>query len=670
MQMTSFVRLRAMAVAFLAMCALAACSDDDKTPTGPTTGTLAVNVGGLPAGTNASVTIAGPNGFSQTATASTTVSTAQPGSYTVTAASVTASSVTYNATVSGSPATVTAGGSATVTVTYTAAAPTTGTLTVNVTGLPSGVNGAVTVTGPNSYNRTLTATTTATVATGSYTVAAATVTSNNVRYAGTVTGSPANVTAGGTATASVAYAVTPNPTVTLSGSIAANRTLTADTTWVLRGFVYVNSGATLTVNAGTRIVGDTTALGSALFVLRGARIVANGTESAPIVMTSQRSAGNRSPGDWGGLIIVGNARNNRTGNIIVEGSDGSVVGANPAGVVYTGGTNDADNSGTLRYVRVEFAGYATLPDAELNSFTFAAVGSGTTFEYLQSVAGLDDSFEWFGGTVDGKYLVSYESGDDHFDTSEGYRGRNQFLIAFQSTYITPRAGAGAVSADPQGFEVDGCNGGGCTAPSGGNAQSSGAADGLWTMNVFANYTVIGVGGTQTTPTQGGVGMVLRRGTGGYYINGVIARWPRQAISMRDSTTNNRFQVDSLIFKSNYLAENGSQNNGVIFDPTGTNFGQESAFTARGQTNEVAAASVTAASLFAALPTGSATTTVANFDWSPASGSPIATGGLSSFANDPRIAARAGTFITPTAYRGAAAPGGTKWWANWTSYARN
>ncbi|HEY0930428.1 MAG TPA: hypothetical protein VGE27_10965 [Gemmatimonas sp.] len=668
MQMTSFVRLRAMAVAFLAMGALAACSDDDD-PVQPTTGTLAVNVSGLPAGTNAAVTITGPSNYNQTATASTSASV-PAGTYTVAAAAVTASSVTYNATVTGSPATVTAGGSTAVTVTYTAAAPTTGTLTVNVTGLPAGVNGAVTITGPNNYNQARTATSTATVPTGSYTVTAAAVTNNNVRYTGTVTGSPANVTAGGTTTASVAYAVAANPSVTLSGSIAANRTLTADTNYVLRGFVYVNSGATLTVNAGTKIVGDTTALGSALFVLRGARIVANGTEAAPIVMTSQRSAGNRSPGDWGGLIIVGNARNNRTGNIIVEGSDGSVVGANPAGVVYTGGTNDADNSGTLRYVRVEFAGYATLPDAELNSFTFAAVGSGTTFEYLQSVAGLDDSFEWFGGTVDGKYLISYESGDDHFDTSEGYRGRNQFLIAYQSTYITPRAGAGAVSADPQGFEVDGCNGGGCTAPAGGNAQSSGQADGLWNMNVMANYTLIGVGGTQTTPANGGVGVVLRRGTGGYYINGVIARWPRQAISMRDSTTNNRFLVDSLIFKSNYLAENGSQNGGVVFDPTGTNFGQESAFTGRGQTNEVAAAAVTAASLFTSLPAGSATTTGANFDWTPAASSPIATGGLSTFAADPRIAARAGTFITPTTYRGAAAPSGAKWWANWTSYARN
>lgn len=456
-----------------------------------------------------------------------------------------------------------------------------------------------------------------------------------------------------------------NRTAILSGSIASNRTLTADTTYILRGFVYVNSGATLTINAGTRIVGDTTALGSSLFVLRGARLVANGTESAPIVFTSQRSAGNRSPGDWGGLIIVGNARSNRTGSIIVEGSDGSVVGAQPGGVVYTGGTNDADNSGSLSYVRVEFAGYATLTDAELNSFTLAAVGSGTTLQYLQALAGLDDHFEWFGGTVDGKYLVSYEAGDDHFDTSEGYRGRNQFLIAMQSTFLTPRAGAGAISSDPQGFEVDGCNGGGCVAPMGGNAQSAGAADGLWNMNQFANFTMIGTPTGVTVPSNGGVGMVLRRGTGGHYLNGVIARWPQRGISLRDSTTNNRFQADSLIVRNLYLAENTA-----AFDAVGSNFGQETAFAARNSNITVGATSVTAASLFTALPIVSATTRASDLDWSPAANSPIATGGLSSFSADPRIAARAGTFVVPTAYRGAAAPGGTKWWANWTNYARN
>lgn len=545
-----------------------------------------------------------------------------------------------------------------------------GSLAVTISGLPNGTNAGVTVTGPNTFSQALTATQTLSVDAGSYTVAGAEVLVGATRYNATITGSPAAVASSATTNVTVVYGVSANPTVVLSGSIAANRTMTPDTNYVLRGFVYVNSGATLTIAAGTKIVGDTTAVGSALFILRGARIEANGTAAAPIVFTSQRSVGNRAPGDWGGLIIAGNARNNRSGSVIIEGSDGSVVGANPNGVVYTGGTVDTDNSGTLRYVRVEFAGYATLPDNELNSFTFAAVGSGTTFEYLQSVSGLDDSYEWFGGTVDGKYLISYEAGDDHFDTSEGYRGRNQFLIAYQSTFLTPRAGAGAISSDPQGFEVDGCNGGGCTAPSGGNAQSSGRDDGLWTMNMFANFTLIGVGATTTTPTNGGVGAVLRRGTGGHYINGVIARWPRQAMSIRDTTSNNRFNVDSLIVRNVYLADNGTQNGGVIFDPTGSNFGQESAFAARNSNITVAAGTVTAASLFTALPAGATAPTAANFDWSPASSSPIATGGLSSFASDPRIAARAGTFIVPTAYRGAAAPGGTKWWEGWTNYARN
>lgn len=477
---------------------------------------------------------------------------------------------------------------------------------------------------------------------------------------------------GGTDSASITApggSTVPSGTAVLSGSITANRTLAAETTYVLRGFVYVQNGATLTIRPGTRIVGDTTALGSALFVMRGARIDAQGTATAPIVFTSQRSPGNRAPGDWGGLVIVGNARTNRTGGIIVEGSNGSVLGADPAGVVYTGGTNDADNSGTLRYVRVEFAGYATLTDAELNSFTFAAVGSGTTLEYLQALAGLDDSFEWFGGTVDGRYLVSYEAGDDHFDAAEGYRGRNQFMIGLQSTFLTPRAGAGAVSADPQGFEIDGCSGGGCVAPPGGNAQSAGAQDGLWTMPTFANFTIIGTGTEAVVPAQGGIAMVLRRGTGGHYINGVAGRWPRQAISLRDSTSNNRFQVDSLIVRNVLVAETGALTGGGAFDPVGTNFGQETAFAARNA--NIVVASGTVASLLSAFPaTIGATTTGAAFDWAPAAGSAAATGGLSSFSGEPRIAARAGSFITPTVYRGAAAPGGAKWWSGWTTYARN
>lgn len=133
------------------------------------------------------------------------------------------------------------------------------------------------------------------------------------------------------------------------------------------------------------------------------------------MFSSSRPVGTRQAGDWGGLVIIGNATSNRSGTVVLEGTG---TGPSNPQQVYSGGTTDTDNSGTLRYVRVEFAGYATATDAELNSFTFAAVGSGTTMEYLQVMNGLDDSFEWFGGTADAKYLVSYESGDDHFDMSE------------------------------------------------------------------------------------------------------------------------------------------------------------------------------------------------------------------------------------------------------------
>jgi hypothetical protein len=549
-------------------------------------------------------------------------------------------------------------------------APQPGSLTVTITGLPAGTNATVTVTGPNSFSQTLTATQTLSVPAGSYTIAATTITVAGDPFAPTIgPATTATVTSSQTTNVTVTYARGARPTRVVTGNITANATWAAETTYVLRGFVNVTNGVTLTIRAGTRIVGDTTALGSALFILRGARIDAQGTAAAPIVFTSQRAPGNRQPGDWGGLTIVGNARINRTGNIIVEGSNGSVVGADPNGVIYGGGTNDNDNSGTLRYVRVEFAGYATLTDAELNSFTFAAVGRGTTLEYLQSLAGLDDSFEWFGGTVDGRYLVSYESGDDHFDGSEGYRGRNQFLIALQTTFLTPRAGAGAVSADPQGFEIDGCNGTGCVAPSGGNAQSAGRDEGLWNMNVFANFTVIGTPADVTVPAAGGVGMVLRRGTGGVYMNGVVARWPRQAVSLRDSTSNNRFLVDSLMVRNLLFAENGALTSGQNFDAATANFGQEASFTARSSAITVAPAATTAASLFTLFPASvTATTTAAAFDWTPTATSPAATGGLTTFPA--AIAARVGTFITPTAYRGAADPAGVKWWQGWTAYARN
>ena len=434
---------------------------------------------------------------------------------------------------------------------------------------------------------------------------------------------------------------------TISADITTSRTLYADTTYTLSGFIKVANNATLTIQAGTKIIGDFDTPGSSLFVLRGSKIIAIGTAEDPIVFTSERTSG-RQAGDWGGLIILGNGILNRGDPTILEGTG---TGTNNPQVNYAGGTNSADDSGELRYVRVEFAGYATAQDAELNSFTFAAVGSATRFSYLEALYGLDDAFEWFGGAVDSKYLVSYETGDDHFDAAEGFVGRNQFLIAFQSIRPDARPAAGSASTDPQGIENDGCNGANCQ-----NGQNSVPR----TNPMFANFTLVGTGPGVVDATSGGIGMMLRRGTAGAYVNGIVARWPRAAISLRDQPTIDRANDGSLALKNLYLAENG---------PT---FQAASGTTVQGTVDltanniEVAAATATAASIFTSLPAtpGSAS----NLDWALAAGVAPRTGGTGAFTG--ALATQGGTFVTGTAYRGAADPAGVKWWAGWTNYARN
>ena len=432
----------------------------------------------------------------------------------------------------------------------------------------------------------------------------------------------------------------------VEGSISANQTWYSDSVYVLKGFVKVVSPARLTIQPGTRIVGDADVVGSALFILQGAQIDARGTATQPIVFTSERPVGERQPGDWGGLVIVGNGRINRSGRVVLEGTTATASDE----VVYSGGADNADNSGILQYVRVEFAGYPVLQNAELNSFTFAAVGSGTTMDHLQAMAGLDDSFEWFGGAVNAKYLVSYEAGDDHFDAAEGYSGKNQFLIAYQDTLLRARAGLpGGPSSDPQAFEVDGCEGTGC---------DLGRASIPLTMPVFANFTLVGTGSSVISGQNGGVGMVLRRGAGGTYINGIVARFPGRAISVRDAFTDTLRMRDSLVLRNLLLSGNAAN----FDDPAGSNFGKSVNFT----TASIDSTAVAPTALFVSLPATNPTS-AAQLDWTPATGSPAATGGLATFPAI--IAARAGTFIVPTAYRGAADPAGPKWWDGWTVYYR-
>lgn len=432
----------------------------------------------------------------------------------------------------------------------------------------------------------------------------------------------------------------------IDADITSDRTLYADTVYTLRGFIKVANGATLTIQAGTVVQGDFNTVGSSLFVLRGARIVAEGREDAPIVFTSSRPVGQRQAGDWGGLIIVGNGVINRGQPVILEGTG---TGASNPAVDYSGGTDNTDDSGVLRYVRVEFAGYATAPDAELNTFTFAAVGNGTRLEYLQALSGLDDSFEWFGGAVDGKYLVSYEAGDDHFDMSEGYQGRLQHVIAFQSRQIIPRPAAGNVSNDPQAIENDGCAGANCL-----DGQSSLPL----TQPMVANFTLVGPPAGVFAATSGGVGMMLRRGTAGFYVNGVVARFERAAMSLRDQTTLDRIAAGDLEVKNVFLAGNGA-----TFQPQTGSTVQGSLDLAA---NAIVEGTEAPSDLFTLLP--QAPTLPSQLDWQPPTGSPIASGGMSTFSG--AIATKAGTFVTPTTYRGAADPNGPKWWNGWTNLAVN
>ncbi|OGU08563.1 MAG: hypothetical protein A2W29_08455, partial [Gemmatimonadetes bacterium RBG_16_66_8] len=431
----------------------------------------------------------------------------------------------------------------------------------------------------------------------------------------------------------------------LSGNITASRTLFTDTVYTLSGYVKVQSGATLTILPGTRIIGDTTVLGSSLWILRGAQINAVGTAAAPIVFTSARSAGNRKPADWGGIIIVGNGIINRTGTtILTEGPAGTAEN-------YAGGTDNASSSGTLKYVRIEFAGYDVSAGGgqELNGLSSYAVGGGTTYEYVQVMAGLDDSFEFWGGAVNARYLISYEAGDDHFDWSEGFQGRIQFMIALQTQRLTPAPGTGSVSSDPRGFEGDGCEPGisGCVMTATGTSEP-------FSNPTFANFTLIGTGNLAGFSSDGN-GAVWRRGTAGYFYNGIIARFKGTGINVKDAWTDTLLsQRDSLNVVSVLLASNGAN-----YDTT-SNFGQAAKFTSDNHvvyTGSVAVDTLLGISL-----------NPAGLDWTPKAGSPANTGGTAMPAA--RVSGFFGGTWVNTTYRGAAEPGGTKWWQGWSQYSIN
>lgn len=233
----------------------------------------------------------------------------------------------------------------------------------------------------------------------------------------------------------------PAPQLYLEGHISTDLRLEAlDEPYVLRGFVFVDSLCTLTIDPGTRIVGATDRV-SALVISRGATIIAEGTRTSPIVFSSGKPTGSRAPGDWGGLIINGRAPINN------GDSAGSNEGEGETGLY--GGDDENDNSGILRYVRIEFSGYEYNPEKQLNGIAFQGVGRGTQVDHIQVHMGGDDGIEFFGGTVDARYLLCTSNTDDSFDWTDGWRGRGQFWISYQ---FGPMGGNKAIEANNVGQE--------------------------------------------------------------------------------------------------------------------------------------------------------------------------------------------------------------------------
>ena len=307
----------------------------------------------------------------------------------------------------------------------------------------------------------------------------------------------------------------------LNGTIDESVTLTRGT-WTLKGYVYVNNGAVLTIEPGTIIKSDVSDKG-ALIIERGSRLIADGRPDAPIVFTSGRPAGERAPGDWGGIILLGNAPTNRPQSPapIIEG------GVNRP----YGGTNATDNSGTLRYVRIEFSGIAAEPGSEINGLTLGGVGSGTIIENVQVSFGADDAYEFFGGTVNCKNLIALGTMDDDFDFDFGYQGKIQFAVSLRDKP--------ADTDQANGIECD--NDG-----TGTNAEP-------FTRPYLSNLTLIGPYDTTGSNSNHGYANRWRRNTRFIIRNSLLIGHRKAGFAIDDASTATAFKNGDSQFKNNLIA---------------------------------------------------------------------------------------------------------------------
>jgi hypothetical protein len=328
-------------------------------------------------------------------------------------------------------------------------------------------------------------------------------------------------------------------TVKLTGTISANMTLDATKVYSLEGFVYVADGVTLTIPAGTVIRGDQVSKGT-LVVTRGGKLIAEGTAAKPIVFTSNKPVGQRAPGDWGGVILLGKSLNN------IPGGTGLIEGGLTAPFGNHGGTDAADNSGTLKYVRIEFPGIAYQPNNEINGLTLGSVGTGTTLDYIQVSYSGDDSYEWFGGTVNAKHLVSIANIDDVFDFDNGFSGKLQYLVGQRDPVLADQNG------QSNGIESD-----------------NSAADftsGPRTRPVISNMTIIGPGNTGVD-VKHEYANLWRRGSKMILANSVFIGF-RYGLDIRDKETGDALTDGSSLIKNN-IYQSYTPANEIVADGTTT-----------------------------------------------------------------------------------------------------
>lgn len=406
---------------------------------------------------------------------------------------------------------------------------------------------------------------------------------------------------------------------TLTGTLTEDVALTADKQWILRGGVFIGNDqdeTVLTIEPGTTVYGETSTNGM-LVVTRGSKIMAEGTRDEPIVFTSSKAPGSRARGDWGGVIINGRA----TINACAEDNktEGLCEAFGEGGTGWYGGGNDADDSGVLRYVRIEFAGRIVSPDNELNGLALQGVGSGTTLEYIQVHMNKDDGVEFFGGTASFKYVLTTGIADDNLDWTDGWRGRGQFFVAQQYD-----------DAGDNGIEADN------------NGEDNTAAP--RSHPVLSNLTLIGSPDSEHSD----LGILLREGTAANIHDTIVTGWNDAGLDIDHAET----------------FANASDGNGGL---SGELTMEHSIVSSTSPFEEDDDNEIPLDEFFHDMNTGNqvvdprlvAPFDVADPDYRPASGSPAISG-----ANVP-----ADSFFTPVDFIGGVDPD-DDWTAGWTTHERN